>query len=494
VQLSAKRNVSTFQNLMVFGMSLCAALAVTHESSAGTLSVCQSGCDYSLPSQALGAANDGDTINIGPGTYNDCLNITKNNITVQGSSDMPALTGRVCSQKGIIVTAGQNAVIRNLELYGATDNENYAGIRHDAAGFNLTLDGVYIHDNDDGLLSSSNGDTILIQNSRFFNNGMNASSGYGHNLYIGHANSFIFNNSQSLQAKLGGHEVKTRAANTTIDSSTIAGLAGDESRCIDVAEGGNVSITNSVLQKGPSSENNELIGYGAEGAHGSNSFSMTGNKIIEDRGNGPVVYFFFTPASTDLSQNTLAGPDAVANAGNVANNALYDSRASAGFPAYPALPAAGATTPVAPPAPAPPAPAPVSPSPLDPGVSVSNCSPEGGFCAFYGSMTVRYGANGSYTTGTFTGGVSCSNSVFGDPIPGVYKSCDIVTSGAPAPAAQWSNCANENGFCAFSGAHTVRYGANGVYTSATFTDGVSCSNSVFGDPLPGTYKSCDVQY
>ena len=68
VQVSAKRNFSTFQNLVVFGIGVFAALAVTSESSAGTLSVCQNGCDYSLPSQALGAASDGDTINIGPGT------------------------------------------------------------------------------------------------------------------------------------------------------------------------------------------------------------------------------------------------------------------------------------------------------------------------------------------------------------------------------------------------------------------------------------------
>ncbi|MBM7567262.1 fibronectin type III domain-containing protein [Paenibacillus sacheonensis] len=59
------------------------------------------------------------------------------------------------------------------------------------------------------------------------------------------------------------------------------------------------------------------------------------------------------------------------------------------------------------------------------------CATEGGACSFTGTKTVRYGANGTYATGTFTGGVSCTNAVFGDPVVGVEKHCDISE---PAPA------------------------------------------------------------
>jgi hypothetical protein len=40
-------------------------------------------------------------------------------------------------------------------------------------------------------------------------------------------------------------------------------------------------------------------------------------------------------------------------------------------------------------------------------------------------MNVRYGANGSFVVKTFTNGTACTNKVFGDPAPGVAKSCSL---------------------------------------------------------------------
>jgi hypothetical protein len=59
----------------------------------------------------------------------------------------------------------------------------------------------------------------------------------------------------------------------------------------------------------------------------------------------------------------------------------------------------------------------------------------------------------------------------------------------PTPR-EWVRCADEGWNCSFDGTRRVRYGANGVYVSATFTDGVECSNGVFGDPLFGVVKAC----
>ena len=55
----------------------------------------------------------------------------------------------------------------------------------------------------------------------------------------------------------------------------------------------------------------------------------------------------------------------------------------------------------------------------------------------------------------------------------------------------WVHCASENGSCAFTGEKTVRYGANSQYATGTYTDGVQCSNGVFGDPAFGVRKSCE---
>ena len=111
------------------------------------------------------------------------------------------------------------------------------------------------------------------------------------------------------------------------------------------------------------------------------------------------------------------------------------------------------------------------------------CASEGGACSFSGTTEVRYGGNGIYVYKTLTGGTPCTNAVFGDPAPGIAKSCAVTSS-------EWTLCAFEGGFCAFSGTNDVRYGANGLYAYKAATGGIACSNSVFGDPAPNVPKQC----
>ena len=118
------------------------------------------------------------------------------------------------------------------------------------------------------------------------------------------------------------------------------------------------------------------------------------------------------------------------------------------------------------------------------------CAPEGGVCAFTGTQEVRYGANGSYFFQTLSNGTACTNAVFGDPISGVGKECALRT--APAPS-NWTFCASEGGACAFAGTQEVRYGANGTFTYKTLSNGTACTNSVFGDPIFGVAKHCDIR-
>jgi|GEM_PF-767669 len=133
------------------------------------------------------------------------------------------------------------------------------------------------------------------------------------------------------------------------------------------------------------------------------------------------------------------------------------------------------------------------------------CSDEKGTCSFTGYQTIRYGANGKYHYGSYLNGVSCSNSIFGDPIENVVKQCyyggvipeESGTTGEVAgekiageTEAGWTSCANEKQICQFSGSQTVRYGANGKYYYGTYTNSVGCNNSVFGDPIENVVKQC----
>jgi hypothetical protein len=141
-----------------------------------------------------------------------------------------------------------------------------------------------------------------------------------------------------------------------------------------------------------------------------------------------------------------------------------------------------------------------TPTPTPAPTTWTPCAAEGGTCSFSGTQQVRYGANNSYVTKTFTGSAVCNNSNFGDPAPGYAKSCAIsgtptTTSPTPTPVptpapATWTNCSGENGTCSFSGTRQVRYGANNSYSTKTFIGAASCNNGTFGDPAPGYVKSC----
>ena len=73
--------------------------------------------------------------------------------------------------------------------------------------------------------------------------------------------------------------------------------------------------------------------------------------------------------------------------------------------------------------------------------------------------------------------------------------CTISTDPDPQPVT-WNRCAAEGEICAFTGTRRVRYGANGTWVVRELTaqnGGVACNNAVFGDPLPGQWKWCELE-
>jgi hypothetical protein len=61
----------------------------------------------------------------------------------------------------------------------------------------------------------------------------------------------------------------------------------------------------------------------------------------------------------------------------------------------------------------------------------------------------------------------------------------------PAAAQRLQFCAEEHGFCRVPYPTTVVYGAGGRRTSREVGGrGIPCHNGAFGDPAPGTPKSC----
>jgi len=133
------------------------------------------------------------------------------------------------------------------------------------------------------------------------------------------------------------------------------------------------------------------------------------------------------------------------------------------------------------------------------------CANEGDSCRFSGEALVRFGAEGKYAFRMSRGGVACNVEEFGDPLPNRPKQCQVSLNwrqdsryhgwrdAGRAATAAWRYCAAEGAECWVEGQARVRFGANGRYETRNVSGRVDCTVQRFGDPLPGTPKTCEVE-
>jgi hypothetical protein len=525
-------------NSIKYKIAFIGAMLIGSLSYASTLTV-GPGKTYPTPCAAFAQAVDGDTIEIdGSGNYTgNVCQFGQNNLTIRGVNGRPRIeaNGQYAWGKGTWVVSGNNNVIENIELSGASvPDRNGAGIRMDGTNQNLTVRKMYFHDNENGILTNNLGGNLTVENSEFSHNG--AGDGYSHNLYVGHIDSLTFVGNYSHDANVG-HNLKSRAQVNTVKynrfSSTGAGAPSYE---VNFPNGGTTYLIGNIIQQPPQYNNSAIVTYGEEGnTNTGQDFYVINNTIINDASYG--TFFFIgggvqTPAI--IQNNILVGTGTFSTQGSTidSNNyktlspqfvdrANYDlkplstwnSVVDMGVVSTPAnglslIPTqqyvlggtvarpidskidigaieGGSAVPV---------PSPTTPPPTTPEFTL--CAVEGGICNFSGTMQVKYGANGNFTYKIATNSIGCNNSVFGDPIVGTAKTCmfapTATTSPFPAPApVTWTNCASENSVCSFIGTNQVRYGANNVYVYRVVTNSIACNNATFSDPIVGVFKTCD---
>ena len=219
---------------------------------------------FRLPSEAVAAAQDGDTIEIYPGQYVDCAIVRQNDLTIQGIGAGVVMTDKSCAGKAILVTDGNNITIRNLTLQRAhVPYENGAGIR--AQGGNLTVENSRFIDNENGILARNGDAEIRILDSEFVGNGR-CEHVCAHGIYINQVALLHVERSRFFETYVG-HHIKSRALRTeVIDCVLEDGPEGRSSYLIDVPNGGTVIVEGSTMEKGPNTENPvNAIMIGAEG-------------------------------------------------------------------------------------------------------------------------------------------------------------------------------------------------------------------------------------
>jgi hypothetical protein len=435
------------------------------------------GKTFSAPCAAIAQSAPNDVIEITGGvTYsgNVCA-INTSNLTIRGVNGRPRIdaAGAYAQGKGTWVVTGNNVVVDNVEMLGArVPDQNGAALRLE--GTNFTLRNSFIHDNENGILSGVNtASNILIENTEFGHNGYG--TGYTHNLYIGNVASLTFRGNYSHDANVG-HNLKSRAQVNTIVynrfSSTPAGqtgttASGKPSYEIDLPNAGTAYVIGNVIEQPAGNSNPGMLAYGEEGASnpaqdlyvvnntflnddtGSGTFVMVGSGVTKpvllqnnifagtgtlstqatalDRSNfRSVAPGFIDRAGYDLhpTANVLvinAGTAPGVSATGVAlapvsqykHPASLEARVTTGALDIGAYEAVAAATP--------------TPTPT-PTVTWTTCAAENGTCRFSGTRQVRYGARNSYAVKTATMAIACNNTVFGDPAPGIVKSCAYATT------------------------------------------------------------------
>jgi nitrous oxidase accessory protein NosD len=305
-------------------------------------------CQFTDLAAATAAAPPGAEIILAPGTYEQGAVLAKDGLTLRGEPGAH-LKGHPVEGKAALVVRATGVTIEGIECSDIeVPDGNGACIRIE--GDDLAVRNVNFHDNQDGILSGPGGGTVLVENSRFERNGY---GGQAHSLYIGkNVREFVFRGNTVLSTKDEGHGVKSRAQKTVIENNVIAGLDGNDSRAIDLPNGGDAIIRGNLLEKGPISANNQMIGLALEEPlHPNNRTTIEKNLIIFDPPqsqlaellnsvvdvvpNRGAVLFSQSPDEVVLRNNVIVGAKEIGVPEPANANRNFRTRKAANLPAYP---------------------------------------------------------------------------------------------------------------------------------------------------------------
>lgn len=288
-------------------LGLAAATLLAPRARAATLTVGPDG-QYKLPSQAIAAAHDGDTVQIAPGQYFDCAVVRANGLTLEGAGTGAVMTDKVCQGKAILVVSGNDTTIRNMTFQRArVPDRNGAGIR--AQGGSITIENSHFLNNENGILAAASPRAVYrIVNSEFVGNGK-CDGACSHGIYVNGAALLHIEHSRFFDQHVG-HHIKSRAARTELIDDTIEdGPEGDSSYLVDIPSGGSLVIQGSLLEKGPHSSNPSIaITIGEEGvSQPTEQILIERNTFINDQSRPCTFVRNVTATPAELIGNTFKG-------------------------------------------------------------------------------------------------------------------------------------------------------------------------------------------
>jgi parallel beta-helix repeat protein len=210
--------------LLVLGLGLGTPVGLAQR----TITVCPQGCQYAKIQEAINAASEGDTIQVGAGTYQENLTIIKrltlqgegkDKVTIQGT--VTILSTKLVTLSGFTVKGGQGVQIEDSTTIVLSDNafvESTAEGLLARSSFTVTLRGNLISRNKSHGLLLAFGSRAIITGNTITSNG-------GDGITIRASQADL---SDNIVRDNGGCGVRADADSTVTGSVTSANFGGNQ--------------------------------------------------------------------------------------------------------------------------------------------------------------------------------------------------------------------------------------------------------------------------
>ncbi len=277
---------------------------------------------YATLNAAVTAASNGNTICVDAGLYTNDFVTTNKNLTIRGVGGLAHFEQTIPASmhpngKATIVTSG-NLTIEALEFSGADVNDNNgAAIRYE--GGDLTIRQSYFHDNEEGILGSAGRGNVVIEDSKFVDNGFG--TGQTHGIYLSLVNTLTVDNSYFDSTHVGHHvKIIAPANGATISNSTLEDGFGvpatKPSYSVDAAGGGDIEVHNNTINQRVGAQNPAIVHYSTDQAPDpanppGHNLTIDENVVRNDRHPGTLL-LNQTSDSALITDNQLVGVDTIA--------------------------------------------------------------------------------------------------------------------------------------------------------------------------------------
>ena len=258
---------------------------------------------------AARSARDGDLVEIAAGDYPaDVALWLQRRLTIRAVGGPVRLRAEGASVEGkaIWVLRDGEFDVSGITFEGArVPGRNGAGIRFERG--RLVLRHCRFVDNEMGVLTGNDPSArFAVRSCEFV--GAAPEESLSHNLYVGTIARFDMAASRSSHAR-HGHLVKSRASVCHLTANRLAdGPGGYASYELDLPNGGVAVLVGNVFVQSPSTENDVVVAYGAEGYRWPrNALVMSHNTLVNQRADGVFVRVFPGPGEVIARNNLWVG-------------------------------------------------------------------------------------------------------------------------------------------------------------------------------------------